>query len=225
MSEEKGMAAEQQRASYAIWNDLFHEKVPFDFIDKVMKTIIDCSQHQFQLLTKRPERAAIIFNKPNPSAPKNIWLGVTCENQEQANKRIPILLQIPAVKRFVSIEPCLEDIIFKLFIQKGAEIIKEWRNQELSELDISMRCQECVLTNRIRCEWTSKIDWVILGCESGGNRRPCKLEWVESIVKQCKSAGVPVFVKQLEIEGKVEHNITKFPKHLQIREIPNVRRF
>lgn len=62
--------------------------------------------------------------------------------------------------------------------------------------------------------------WVVVGCESGPNRRPCKIEWVESIVDQCRSAGVPVFVKQLDIGGKCEHDIYKFPAHLRIRQVP-----
>ena len=62
--------------------------------------------------------------------------------------------------------------------------------------------------------------WVVVGCESGPHRRPCKLEWVESIVDQCLTAGVPVFVKQLDINGKCERDITKFPKRLQYRQVP-----
>ena len=63
-------------------------------------------------------------------------------------------------------------------------------------------------------------DWVVVGCESGSNRRPCKIEWVESIVDQCRATRVPVFVKQLDLNGKCERDITKFPKHLQIRQVP-----
>jgi len=62
--------------------------------------------------------------------------------------------------------------------------------------------------------------WVVVGCESGPKRRPCKIEWIESIVDQCLAAKVPVFVKQLDLNGKCERNITKFPKHLQIRQVP-----
>ena len=62
--------------------------------------------------------------------------------------------------------------------------------------------------------------WLVVGCESGQNRRPCKIEWVESIVKQCLAAKVPVFVKQLDIGGKCVTDINKFPKHLQIRQVP-----
>ena len=62
--------------------------------------------------------------------------------------------------------------------------------------------------------------WLVVGCESGPHRRPCKLEWVESIVEQCRTAGVPVFVKQLDIGGKCVTDINKFPEHLRIRQVP-----
>jgi len=62
--------------------------------------------------------------------------------------------------------------------------------------------------------------WVAVGCESGPNRRPCKLEWIESIVDQCRARNIPVFVKQLDINGKCERDITKFPEHLRIRQVP-----
>lgn len=62
--------------------------------------------------------------------------------------------------------------------------------------------------------------WVVVGCESGPNRRPCRIEWVESIVEQCRKAGVPVFVKQLDIGGKCVTDINKFPERLRIRQVP-----
>ena len=62
--------------------------------------------------------------------------------------------------------------------------------------------------------------WVATGCESGPHRRPCKLEWIESIVDQCRARNIPVFVKQLDIDGKCERDITKFPEHLRIRQVP-----
>ena len=62
--------------------------------------------------------------------------------------------------------------------------------------------------------------WVVVGCESGPHRRPCKVEWVERIVEQCRSAGVPVFVKQLDLGGKCVTDIERFPEHLRIRQVP-----
>ncbi|MDD4817330.1 MAG: DUF5131 family protein [Victivallaceae bacterium] len=60
----------------------------------------------------------------------------------------------------------------------------------------------------------------VIGAESGSIRRPCKIEWVRSIVRQCRTAGVKVFVKQLDIDGRLEKDIAKFPEDLQIRQIP-----
>lgn len=65
-----------------------------------------------------------------------------------------------------------------------------------------------------------KPDWIVVGAESGTNKRPCKIEWIESIVEQCWKAGVKVFVKQLDINGKLVNDINKFPEHLQIRQVP-----
>ena len=86
-------------------SDLFHDDVPLNFIDKVFDTIHKAKNHTFLVLTKRPEN---LLNKwLGLPLPNNCWIGVTAENQEQADKRIPILLQIPAAKRFVSVEPML----------------------------------------------------------------------------------------------------------------------
>lgn len=74
------------------------------------------------------------------------------------------------------------------------------------------------------CDMVEMFKFVAVGCESGSNRRPCKLEWIESIVEQCRAANVPVFVKQLDLDLKCERDITKFPKHLQIRQVPWCRK-
>ena len=71
-----------------------------------------------------------------------------------------------------------------------------------------------------------KIDWLVVGCESGPDRRPCKLEWVRDLVKQCKEANIPVFVKQLEVAKgiypgyQVEHDPALFPPDLRVQEYP-----
>lgn len=65
-----------------------------------------------------------------------------------------------------------------------------------------------------------RLSWVVVGCESGPRRRPCRVEWVESVVEQCVSSGVPVFVKQLDIGGRRVTDIDRFPPHLRIRQVP-----
>lgn len=96
--------------------DLFHEDVTFEFIRKILGTIYIKPTHTFLVLTKRPQRMYDFFqwlgNSNLKVNFKNLWLGATVENQEQANKRIPILLSIPASIRFVSCEPLLSDIDF-----------------------------------------------------------------------------------------------------------------
>jgi len=71
--------------------------------------------------------------------------------------------------------------------------------------------------------YTKMPDWFIVGGESGPGARPMKLEWVENIVGQCQSAGVPVFVKQLHINGKLSKNMDAWPEELRVREYPESR--
>lgn len=65
------------------------------------------------------------------------------------------------------------------------------------------------------------LNWVIIGCESGPRRRPCNLEWVKSVVDQCDAAQVPVFVKQLDLGGKVSHDMSEWPEWARRQEWPN----
>ena len=79
--------------------DLFHESVPLEFIESVFFAIGVATQHTYQILTKRPERMKKVIDYltyKGVSMRPNVWLGVTAENQEQADKRIPILLDTPA---------------------------------------------------------------------------------------------------------------------------------
>ena len=62
--------------------------------------------------------------------------------------------------------------------------------------------------------------WIVVGCESGPQRRPCRIEWVEEIVGQALLRRIPVFVKQLDIDGECVRDIARFPKHIQIRQVP-----
>ncbi len=89
-------------------SDLFHPKVPFSFIDKVMQTIAATPRHTYQVLTKRPAIMAKYFAHRN--APDNAWLGVSVENKKHGVPRIEVLRGINAKIRFLSVEPLLEDI-------------------------------------------------------------------------------------------------------------------
>jgi len=185
-------------------SDLFHDQIPFERIDQVFEVIDRCPQHTFMLLTKRPKRALEYFSQGEPGVfpYKNVWMGVTTENYTMADERLPVLLDIPATVRFVSIEPMLGPV----------ELFGKHRDY-LHDLGLPGRPP--VLKG---------IDWVIIGAESGPGRRPCKIEWMVDVVEQCKAANVPVFVKQIHDGfGRVVKNIEDFPKELQFREFPQSR--
>lgn len=88
-------------------SDLFHEKMPFDFLDEVFQTIEDTPLHQYQILTKRENILEEYFK--TRKVPKNVWLGVTVENSKTKN-RIDALRNIDSEIRFLSIEPLIGNV-------------------------------------------------------------------------------------------------------------------
>ena len=179
-------------------SDFFHESVPFGWIDKIWEIMKSTPRHTYQVLTKRPDRM-FEYAKTNQTLP-NVLLGVTVENQQAANDRIPLLLQCPAALRFLSCEPLLESVSLG--------------------------------------KWINDLDWVIVGGESGPGARNCNIEWMESIVRECQQAAVPVFVKQLgarpfspyspmfgtliswPISDRKGAIVAEFPEYLQVQQFP-----
>lgn len=88
-------------------SDLFQDGVSDEFITQVFETIRQAQWHQFQILTKRPERMVEYFGS-NPAPPANAWLGVSVENVKQGLPRVALLRQVPVAVRFLSVEPLLE---------------------------------------------------------------------------------------------------------------------
>jgi len=109
------------------------------------------------------------FSWPLP----NVWIGVSVEDQQRADSRIPLLLQTSAAVRFISAEPLLGPI-------------------QLTGICSVPACFNALLPGRY-----PRLDWIIAGGESGPGARPCDLSWIRSIVEQCREARVPAFVKQL----------------------------
>lgn len=89
-------------------SDLFHEDIPFSFIDQVFNTMRKASWHTFQILTKRADRMAEYF--VDKQAPDNVWLGVSVEDKKYGLPRIDHLRNVRARVRFLSVEPLLEDL-------------------------------------------------------------------------------------------------------------------
>jgi protein gp37 len=116
------------------------------------------------------------FGPNNP--PPGIWLGVSVEDQQRANERIPLLLETPAAKRFLSCEPLLGPV------------------------DLTNLCSPDANTHGWSAIWKGNaigrawIDWVIVGGESGPNARPMHPDWARSLRDQCQAEGVPYFFKQ-----------------------------
>lgn len=200
-------------------SDLFHEGVPWEYVDQVFAVMALCPHHTFQILTKRPERmyeylsrrpeyliehwsrqAVRITQVPcadfaveeRPFPLPNVWLGVTTENQEYADKRIPLLLQTPAAVRFLSCEPLLEPVNL-VGNGYGPNWLEGWEVAPEHDPSCNGYCDRCPIPVQVRI---NKIDWVIAGGESGHGARPMHPDWVRSLRDQCQQAGIPFFFKQ-----------------------------
>jgi protein gp37 len=230
--------------------DLFHESVPFEWIDKVWAVMAMCPQHTFQVLTKRPERmaeylserarscyvgaakemieqrgraAVAITATPVTWPVPNVWIGTSTEDQQRADERIPHLLKCPAAVRFLSVEPLLGEVDLRLTL-----IRRVWDKSRCPAVNCPA-CGDGCSENMVK-----GLHWIIVGGESGRSARPCTIGHIRSIVRQCAAAGTPCFVKQLgskpvNREGephpiKDHHNIDEFPEDLRVRQWPGETR-
>jgi protein gp37 len=231
---------------YNSMGDLFHEKVPDEFIAACFGVMAACPQHTFQVLTKRAERLlrwfewamtddnlaevlAFDFHRLNldtaaerlggsfergqydeygrcelapywddikfPWPLPNVWLGVTAEDQQRADERIPLLLQTPAAVRFVSVEPMLGPVNFAHL----------WLN-DWSEYPPQLQ----------PADWLGPLGWAICGAETGPGARPMDIDGARSLLAQCKAAGAPFFFKGAGPGVPI-------PEDLDIMELPEVR--
>lgn len=222
-------------------SDLFHEDISFEQIAAVFG-VMAATPHRYQVLTKRPARMLEFFRWMEALAERqrhqvfmhdtvawvrrqilhsaaqregvdpykggqrsgamgdewplqNVHLGVSVEDQAAADERIPLLLQCPAVLRFLSVEPLL-----------GPVDLVRWTTREHGRKHIGA---------------PPGIGWVIVGGESGPGARPCGVDWIRSVVRQCRDAGVPVFVKQLGARPTFPlHTIDDLPAdHLRMTKV------
>jgi len=158
-------------------SDLFHESIPFDIIDKIFGSMREHNQHVYQVLTKRPIRALEYFTRAEFEPFPNLWVGVSVEDQESADQRIPFLLDIrpeTAAVKFLSVEPLIGAVDLEDYL------ISSYTLDNLTPLVPSR-----------------SIDWVIVGGESGAGARPLEIGWIDNILELCDFVNVPVFVKQM----------------------------
>lgn len=229
-------------------SDLFHDALSNEQIAAVFGVMAACPRHTFQVLTKRAKRMREWFEwladdtqeLHGPTAPvaceihaanhgadvdylgkdpgwplPNVWLGVSVEDQRTADQRIPHLLATPAAVRFVSAEPLLDPVDLSPYLV-----------DDLHRMGRAPRAE---------------LDWVIVGGESGHGARPCNVAWIRSVVRQCRDALVPCFVKQLgsrsvvtahpvvsKGRGYLRVNLrdrkggdpSEWPENLRVREMP-----
>ncbi len=252
-------------------SDLFHETVPDAFIDWVFAVMALCPQHTFQVLTKRPQRMrdyfsnivqiaqgaithervqrlieGMVLDEASPLTKfarmqirqrvvnwnavcawplPNVWLGVSCEDQNSLEARWPPLAELAAHgwKTFCSAEPLLGRL----------DLTSIESTQNMGMFFDALR------------DGGGALSWVIVGGESGLQARPCDVAWIRSIVEQCRSAGVPVFVKQLgarpveqraplapgcgtqfavSVRNRKGGDPDEWPEALRVRESPEIGR-
>ena len=221
--------------------DLAYQEVPFPGFCRVMGHVMLQPWHTFQILTKRPSELAEridriidagtaarylsplmlladavatdyteaqfahanqwyktnvdqsdrgICDLPVRWPLVNLWVGATCEDQPWYERRAQDLVECRAAVHFLSLEPFLGPI------QLGWPRSKERTGEFFARRE------------------SLGIDWVIVGCESGPNRRPCDIRWVADIYEQCGAAGVPPLIKQIDIDGEVVHDAERIALEL-----------
>ena len=153
------------------------------------------------VLTKRPENITRMMPEYHPCGRNgcevlhirpNVWLGTSVEDQAAADERIPHLLQVPAAVRFLSMEPLLGEVSLSGWFDPIGSSCG-------AEAEVQCGCKGCQRVREFPYDENgfAQLDWVIVGAESGPGARRVRVNWVSSIIDQCKAASVPVFVKQL----------------------------
>jgi protein gp37 len=182
-------------------SDLFHETLSVEDIARIWAVMLLAPHHTYQVLTKRPhfmratltnpsfyqrvlraaeplrarwpELTGIGISDPTNFPAKWIWLGVSVEDQQRADERIPLLLNTPAAVRFISAEPLLGPVDLGALMTRSVPFPPPTRGRRFVSLD-----------------------WVIAGAESGPGARAMSEDWVRSLRDQCAEAGVSFFLKQ-----------------------------
>jgi len=192
-------AGRRDRVFCASLADVFDNQVPSEWRRELWHYIEQTPSLDWLLLTKRPQNIAKMLPDPGTGVKpwgdgwKNVWLGTTVENQAEADRRIPHLLAVPAVIRFLSCEPLLGPLDLTLDNLVCTDCPR-CSDGSLIEPDTGANaCRRCDSTGKSD-EWG--IDWVICGGESGPGARPMHPGWARALRDQCAKAGVAFHFKQ-----------------------------
>lgn len=213
-------------------SDLFYEEFTNEEIAAVVGVMAACPQHTFQVLTKRARRMREWFEwagrlnlddirmaarrevraeavyiadavRRGTTWPlPNVWLGVSVENQDAADERIPELLATPAAVRFLSCEPLLGPV--------------DLRRVRPSPMPIDALTGRWAVPHQ-QGNQEPRVHWVIAGCESGPGARPAKVDWYRSLRDQCKAAAVPFFLKQAKTALEDSRGVFGYPSNCGAR--------
>lgn len=176
--------------------DVFDSAVPVQWRIELMKLICETPQLDWLLLTKRignaPGMLETAFRAVHhqregwaDNIPGNVWIGATICNQEEADRDIPKLLAVPAARRFLSMEPLLGPVDLSQ-VQAGPRVLDVLNGGGFHETHF----EPLPLDHRPR------VDWVIVGGESGHGARPMHPTWVRSLRDQCLASGTAFTFKQ-----------------------------
>lgn len=158
----------------------------------------------------------------------NVWLGVSAEDQQRADERIPHLLATPAAVRFVSVEPMLGPVDLTPWLHAG-------RCKSIGPAPERFRCglpeehsghpHSALQPTGVPWFGKPQLSWVICGSESGHGARPMQIEWAESLRDQCAAASVAFFTKQIaNAHDKKGGDPQHWPGGPWPREFPRVSR-
>lgn len=201
--------------------DALSRDVPLEYLrDEVIGTVTSENgrRHHWLWPTKQPQRMVKLAEMIG-GWPENLWAMTSVTSAEQFG-RVRHLLRVPAKVRGVSYEPALGPVDFESSGAFGCTCIEE-----------PGRCSGTCPFYRNAADKTKRIDWIIIGGESGPGARPFDLAWARSVVEQCRDAGVAVFVKQLgtnpqsrgvslgRVPGK-GGGLDCIPQDLRVREFP-----
>lgn len=201
-------------------SDLFHKNVPFEFIDQVFAVMALTPQHTYQVLTKRPERAAEYLASRTPTKPGHVlppeWLHYMNDVKDDRGRNLTTKYRhhrknmhrrgtwpLPNLWLGTSCghqEAADEMIPHLLNCPAAVRFLSVEPMTGPVDLSGALRNAHCA----------ERLHWVIVGGESGPGARPCNIQWIRDIVKQCNAAQVPVFVKQL---GKQPYSTSMIAAH------------
>lgn len=211
------------RIGVQFMGDLFHENITNEMISKIVCKMTVAIKHTFFILTKRPERMFKFYTHPQPwptAKLPNVWLGVSVEDQKTADERIPLLLQTPAAHRWVSYEPALGPVDFTALAHEENFTRRDGKWTLFSNALTGERS-----TSPYSGVTGPKLDWLVMGGETGSRARPMHPDWARSVRDQCHAAGTPLFFKSWgehswEIKHKNLLNGTPCINEKEYRQMP-----